>query len=592
MDTCACLLAGLGWGVVGRTGEALSWSAAWSAPWSASRIAYPLIRETVGHLRDLPRYRQILASLVRYGYRDVVTALHLDGLVRPFERAALGDEVPPHDRPMRLRLVCEDLGPTFVKLGQILSTRPDLLPEAYTTELAQLRDHVKPFPFAEAEAILAEEYGRPASEVFASIEAEPLASASISQVHRARLHDGRLIALKIRRPGIDKTVQADLDILKNLAQVAERRLPGLVPYGPVALARELERTLKRELDLSIERRTMERCHGQFAREPSAHIPEVYREYSTSKVLAMELIGGVCVTDLAGLRQLGVDPPEVAVTGSKILLRQIFRFGFFHADPHPGNLRVLKGGVIAPLDYGMFGRIDAPTRGRIADLLTGLIAEDTDRVIRALEALEIRGEHVDSRALRRDVSELVASYCDLTLDAIDLSLLLRDLVGFIRTHHLTIPPDLVLLIRALVTIEGVGRALDPHFDIAAQVRPFFRELTAQRFSPRQLLAQTARTAEDLQRIATLLPDVLGQSLESIKRGELTVKFDLQHFEQLVRQLTRASHTLTAGIVIAGLIVGSSLVVRAGVGPTTLGYIGFSIAFVLGLALMLGIFRSSR
>ncbi len=190
-------------------------------------------------------------------------------------------------------------------------------------------------------------------------------------------------------------------------------------------------------------------------------------------------------------------------------------------------------MIAPLDYGMFGRIDAPTRERIVDLLSGLIAEDTDRVLRALEALEIRGESVDARALRRDVSELVASYTDLTLDAIDLSLLLRDLVGFIRIHHLTIPPDLVLLIRALVTIEGVGRELDPHFDIAAQVGPFFRELAARRYGPRRLLAQTARTAEDFQRIATLLPDVLGQSLESIKRGELTVKFDLQHFERLVQ-----------------------------------------------------------
>ncbi len=551
-----------------------------------------MIRETVGHLRDLPRYRQILASLVRYGYRDVVAALHLDGLVRPFERAALGDEVPPQDRPMRLRLVCEDLGPTFVKLGQILSTRPDLLPEAYIAELTQLRDHVKPFPFAEAEAILAEEYGRPASEVFAAIESEPLASASISQVHRATLRDGRVIALKIRRPGIDKTVQADLEILKNLAQLAERRMPSLVPYGPVGLARELERTLKRELDLSIERRTMERCRGQFAREPTAHIPEVFREFSTPKVLAMELIGGVSVTDLEGLRRLGVDPAEVAVRGSRILLRQIFRFGFFHADPHPGNLRVLAGGVIAPLDYGMFGRIDAPTRERIVDLLMGLIAEDTDRVLRALEALEIRGEHVDTRALRRDVSELVASYSDLTLEAIDLSLLLRDLVGFIRTHHLMIPPDLVLLIRALVTIEGVGRELDPHFDIAAQVRPFFRELTARRYSPRRLLAQTARAAEDFQRIATLLPDVLGQSLESIKRGELTVKFDLQHFERLVRQLTRASHTLTAGIVISGLVIGSSLIIRSGVGPISLGYVGFTLALVLGLGLVLSIFQSSR
>jgi ubiquinone biosynthesis protein len=241
---------------------------------------------------------------------------------------------------------------------------------------------------------------------------------------------------------------------------------------------------------------------------------------------------------------------------------------------------------------MFGRIDAPTRERIVDLLMGLMAEDTDRVLRALEALEIRGEQVDPRALRRDVSELVASYSDLTLDTIDLSLLLRDLVGFIRAHHLMIPPDLVLLIRALVTIEGVGRALDPHFDIAAQVRPFFRELTVKRYSPRRLLAQTTRTAEDIQRIATLLPDVLGQSLESIKRGELTVRFDLQHFEQLVHQLTRASHTLTAGIVIAGLIVGSSLIIRSGSGFFSLGYVGFTIAFLLGLWLIVGIFRSSR
>ena len=190
-----------------------------------------MIRETVGHLRDLPRYRQILATLVRYGYQDVVSALHLNGLVRPLERVALGDDVPPHDRARRLRMVCEDLGPTFVKLGQVLSTRPDLLPEAYTTELSSLRDDVRPFPFAEAEAILAEEYGRPASEVFASIDPVPVASASISQVHRAVLPDGRTVALKIRRPGIDKVVQADLDILKNLASLAERRLavPGPVP---------------------------------------------------------------------------------------------------------------------------------------------------------------------------------------------------------------------------------------------------------------------------------------------------------------------------------------------------------------------------
>jgi ubiquinone biosynthesis protein len=536
-----------------------------------------LLRETVSHLKELPRYRQILATLVKYGYQDVVSALHLEGLVGPIARVALGDDVPPQDRARRLRMVCEDLGPTFVKLGQVLSTRPDLLPEAYTNELAALRDDVRPFPYSEAEAILTEEYGRPPSEVFTAIDPAPVASASISQVHRAALPDGRTVALKIRRPGIEKVVHADLEILKNLALLAERRLPMLGPYAPVTLAREFERSLKRELDFAVERRTMERCRAQFTADPTAHVPFVVADYSTHRVIAMEFIGGVSVTDLEGLRRVGVAPAEVAVRGARILLKQIFRFGFFHADPHPGNLRVLDGGIIAPLDYGMFGQLDARTRERIADLLTGLLAQDTDRVLRALDALEIRGEHVDPRALRRDAAEIVAAYSDLSLDTLDLGLLLKELITFIRTHHLHIPPDLVLLIRSLVTIDGVGRALDPQFDIARELTPFLRELTLRRFHPWRLLTQSVRTAEDVQRVAMLLPDVLVQSLESIKRGELTVRFDLQHFENLVRQLTRASNTLAVGVLIAGLVVASALVLR--VGSFSLAYGGFSVAVIL-------------
>lgn len=547
-----------------------------------------LIRETVSHLRDLPRYRQILASLMRYGYQDVVAALHLKGIVRPLERVALGDDVPPQDRARRLRMVCEDLGPTFVKLGQVLSTRPDLLPEAYTTELAALRDDVRPFPSEEAEAILIEEFGRPPSEVFARLDPIPVASASISQVHRATLHDGRQVALKIRRPGIEKVVQADLDILKNLAQLAEGRLAFLAPYAPVALVREFERTLKREIDFTVERRTMERCQLQFAKDKTAHIPFVVAEFSTSRVLAMEFIGGVGVNDREGLRQMGIAPPMVAVRGARILLKQIFEYGFFHADPHPGNLRVLAGGVIAPLDYGMFGQLDSRTRERIADLLGGLLAQDTDRVIRALNALEIRGEHVDSRALRRDVAELVSTYSDLTLDSINLGVLLRELIAFIRSHDMQIPPDLVLLIRSLVTIEGVGRVLDPHFDIATEIYPFIRALSLKRFGPWRMMETSIRTAEDMQRIATLLPDVLGQSLESIKRGKLTVHFDLQHFENLVRQLSRASHVLAVGIVLAGLLVSSAMILR--VGSASLAYSGFSIGLVLSLWLIWSMSRS--
>lgn len=548
-----------------------------------------MIRETVVHLRDLPRYRQILTTLIRYGYWDVVQALRLEGVVGPIERA-LGESSPPLSRPERLRRVCEDLGPTFVKLGQLLSTRPDLIPQPYLIELSKLRDDVKPFPFDEAAAILAEALGRPPLEVFAEIDSEPVASASISQVHRARLPDGRLIALKIRRPGIEKVVQADLDILRNLSELAQRQLPVLAQYRPSSLVREFERSIKREIDLRVELRTMDRCRSQFQHDPDTHVPRVYPEYSSQCVLAMEFIGGYGVDDLDALRRAGVDPAVVALKGARTLLTQIFTYGFFHADPHPGNLRVLPGPVIAPLDYGMFGRIDEPTRERIADLLAGLLSQDTDRVLRNLDALEVRGDDTDRRALRRDVSELVASYSELNLDTIDLAVLLRDLMDLIRAHHLRIPPDLILLIRSLVTIEGVGRHLDPHFDIAAQLEPFLRALMLKRISPFRLLGETARTAADFQRVATLLPEVLGQALESFRRGELTVKFDLQHFERLVQQLTRASNSLSAGIVIAGLIVGSSLIVHSG-RSQTIGYLGFTAASILASWLLWNMFRKS-
>jgi ubiquinone biosynthesis protein len=541
-----------------------------------------VIRETVGHLRDLPRYRQILTTLIRYGYQDVVSALHLEGIVRPIERVALGNDVPPQDRARRLRLVCEDLGPTFVKLGQLLSTRPDLLPESYTNELAALRSDVRTFSYDQVEAILLDQYARPLSEIFESIDPVPVASASISQVHRARLLDDRIVALKVRRPEIAKVVQADLDIIKNLAQLVERHMPGLAVYKPSTLAREFERTIKRELDFSTERRTMERCRTQFEGDPTAHIPEVFPALSTSQIIAMEFIEGVPIDNLDGIRNMNVAPSEVAIDGARILLKQIFQFGFFHADPHPGNLRVLAGGVIAPLDYGMFGHLDARTRERIADLMLGLLAQDADRVIRSLDALDIRGERIDARAFRRDVAEIVAAYSELKLDTIDLGPLLRDLITVIRTHRLHIPPDLILLIRSLVTIESVGRNLDPHFDIACYLRPFIHEITVRRFRPERLVSQAIRTAENLQRIGTLMPDLLNQSLESIKSGEFRVQLDLGGVERMVRQLTRAGNSLSVGIVIAGILVSSSLVLRAG--QAALAYTGFATGLALSIWLI--------
>ncbi len=297
---------------------------------------------------------------------------------------------------------------------------------------------------------------------------------------------------------------------------------------------------------------------------------------------MEFVEGVAIDDLDGIRALGVDPADVAVTGARILLKQIFELGFFHADPHPGNLRVLPGGVIAPLDYGMFGRLDGLTRERIADLLIGLLAQDTDRVLRRWRRSTCAASRSTPAASAATSAELVASYSELSLETIELGPLLRELIGFVRAHHLHIPPELVLLIRSLVTIESVGRNLDPRFDIARHLSPFLRALALRRFHPYRIISQTLRTTEDLQRIATLLPDLLSQSLDSIKRGGMRVHFDLEGFSRMVRQLTRASNTLAVGIVISGLFVASSLVFRAG--PHPLAYTGFIAGAVLCLWLV--------
>lgn len=549
-----------------------------------------MLRETVGHLRDLPRYQKILAALVHYGYQDILALLNLEGLARPIEWVARVD-VPPPERHKRLRLLLEELGPTFVKLGQLLSTRPDLLPESYTAELALLRDNVPPFPFEEVVRILGEEYGRPYTEVFESVGPLPVAAASISQVHRGILPSGQNVALKVRRPGIEKVVHADLDILIHLAELAEKRLPFLAPYRPLLIAKEFRRSLLRELDLASERRTMERVRHQFSGDRDVLVPATYPGLSTTRVLVMEFIGGFRVDDAGLLRDTGLDPKAVAARGARIGLKQIFRHGLFHADPHPGNMRVLPDGRIAMLDYGMFGHLDLITRERIGDLLAGLIAQETDRVLRALRDLDVRGDRVDMSALRRDISELISAYADLSLDNIDLRRLLGELTAFIRVHRLRLPPTLVLLLRSLVTIESVGRTLDPGFDIAAQLRPTLRRMAARRYSPDRLFAQAALAAEDLRRIATLLPDVLSQSLESIRRGELSLKFDLQHFENMVRQLVRASNTLAAGIVIAGLLISSSMLIRSE-GLRTLGIAGLAVASVLGVWLLWMMSRDSK
>ncbi|MEE8301446.1 MAG: AarF/UbiB family protein, partial [Candidatus Tectomicrobia bacterium] len=370
-------------------------------------------------LRGLKRYRDIAQALVKFGYIDVVEALHLWKPLR-FGRRVLGTpEVTDASKPERARLLCEELGPTFIKFGQLLSTRADLLPPEYRSELAHLQDHAPHEDYATIRTILEQELRQSLSTLFADIDPTPLAAAPMAQVHRATLAQGQDAVVKVQRPRIQRTIAADLDILRDLARLAQRYLPDIRPLQPIGLVEEFARTIGRELDFLHELHNLERCAKQFADDPTVYIPTAYPALSTSRVLTMEYIQGIKITDHEALQQAGLDAKIVAVNGANALLKQIFMHGFFQGDPHPGNLKVLDDHVIAILDYGMFGMIDSETREHLALLLLGVSGRDAAKIVRALVELEVMAPDMDRRRLRREVGVLVDTHLAVPLEHLNL-----------------------------------------------------------------------------------------------------------------------------------------------------------------------------
>ncbi|MCZ6875651.1 MAG: AarF/UbiB family protein [bacterium] len=546
-------------------------------------------------LRGLKRYRDIAQALVKFGYLDVVEALHLWKALR-FGRRVLGTpEVTDASKPERLRLLCEELGPTFIKFGQLLSTRADLLPPEYLSELALLQDHAPHEDYATIHTILEQELRQSLSSLFSDIDPMPLAAASMAQVHRATLAQGQEAVLKVQRPHIQQTIAADLDILRDLARLAQRYLPDLRPLQPIGLVEEFARTLGRELDFLHELHNLQRCAKQFADDPTVYIPTVYPALSTSRLLTMEYIEGIKITDREALQQAGLDAKIVAVNGANALLKQIFIHGFFQGDPHPGNLKVLDDHVIAILDYGMFGMIDSETREHLALLLLGVADRDAAKIVRALVELEIMAPDMDRRRLRREVGILVDTHLAVPLEHLNLTAMLEEVLRIIRQHGLQVPPDFLLLLRALGTAESIGCELDPEFKIIQHLQPFAERLILQRYDPRYLLRKVGHTSSDIEELLTLLPTALAQIVQKLRRGEFHLGLEVQQLDRLIHEFDTASNRLTLAIIIAASIIASSLIMHTKMPPLlmdypALGMLGFIISGVLGLGLVIAILRS--
>lgn len=549
--------------------------------------------------RNLRRYRQIAGILLKYGFHEVVDRVNLLGrlrLGRRFRRLIKKPLRPPPSYVVRLRMALEELGPTFVKLGQVLSMRSFLIPPELAQELSKLQDEVAPVPFSQVQQLLERELGDRMS-LFRSFEETPIASASLSQVYRAVTVRDEDVVVKVQRPGIEEIIEADMDILMDLAQLIERHMPELKPYEPVEVVKELAKTTRRELDFKGEARNIELFTRNFADHPEVYVPKVFWETTTSRVLTTERIRGIKVSEVQQLEEAGLDRRAIAIAGGRAILKQIFEDGFFHADPHPGNLFVLPGNVIAPVDFGMMGRLDDVLVEELADLLSAVVERNVDRAIRTLLRAGVLDEEVDIRSFRVDLADFMDRYYGLSLKHIDMKQALEEGMDVMRRYRVRIQPNLTLLGRALGTYEEVGRILYPEFDLLPLAKPYIRKLMLRRMRPGRVMREVIDVLDQMRRLLRTLPEEMERIVKSMTRGKFGVELKHVGLEQLIGEIDRASNRLSFSLVIAALIVGSSLVLRLEHGPFVFGYpifgiLGFVFAGVLGIGLVLSILRSGK
>jgi ubiquinone biosynthesis protein len=561
-----------------------------------------MIWGTHGVARDLSRLREISSVLIRHGLGDLVrrtglaTALERAGQILHWGEALKSTEIEPQER---FRRSLEELGPTFVKLGQVLSTRPDLLSPSWIAELERLHSDVAPISFDELLPQIEKALGRSPFEVFADVEREPHAAASIAQVHRAKLPSGSPVVLKIRRPGISTKIAADLRLLDHLANLIEHEMPEARRYAPVQIVAQFRRSLERELDLAIEARHVEGFARNFADDPHILIPKVYWDFTSSLMNVQEYVAGIRGTDLPAIAAANLDRKVLAARGSDAVLKMILIDGFFHADPHPGNVLYLAGNRIALIDFGMVGRLSALRRSQIVDLLAGIVGQDDQAMLEVL--LDWTGEHeVNEARLASDVSELAYDFADTQLKDVRIGVLLQRVAALLRDHAILLPADLTLMFKALISLEGLGRQYDPDFRLVDRVRPFLDRALSERYQPVVALRRSQATLANAFGLLTTVPRDLARLVKDARRGRMRVDLDLKRLDSFGERLHNTIDRMTIGIMTASLVIGSSIVMTVGGGPTLfgipvltlLGLLGYVIAFCNSLWIIFAIWRSDR
>lgn len=549
--------------------------------------------EKPGVMQQTKRWAQIISILVKYGFTDWVRRLKIE-TGKPENRIA---DVQEEEVWKRLRLAMEELGPTFIKFGQMLSNRPDLLPQELIFELEQLQDSVPPVSTEEIKAVIQEDFDKPAEEIFNDFNDTPYAAASIAQVHLAKLGDGRPVAVKIQRPGIRLIVDSDIEILRKLGRLMEDYTEEFELIHPLALVEEFNRVIHEELDFAREAMNMKQFSHNFKNEERIIIPKVYKSLSTARVLTMNFYTGYKVTEVEEMRKAGIDTRIVADTGSELFFQQLFDHGFYHADPHPGNMLILENNRICYLDFGMTGRITPSDRELLGNIFISIAQKDVVRMLRTLRIFAPDHKIENERKLEYQLQELMDRYTMQNLQEVNMNDLTARFRIIVLEHKLNIPADFFLLLRSLAILEGTARKLDPNYNVVNKMQPYLIRLYKKKLNPEALAKDAGFTALDL--LATLrdLPYDLKEIFRKIREGTLMVEFQHMGLESMMHTMISVSNKLSAAIIVAAIIVGSSILVFADIPPRwnevpVFGIIGYFLAGIIGLWLIYTFYIQQR
>ncbi|RME67416.1 MAG: AarF/ABC1/UbiB kinase family protein [Nitrospirae bacterium] len=554
--------------------------------------------------REFARLREIANVFVKHGLGYFIDRLNLYRVLPVTKRLRLLKETGqlPPSVPERLRMAFVELGPSFIKLAQVLSSRPDLITERYAREFSKLQDRVPPFGFEEVKKTIEEDFKQPLEKLFREIDPEPVAAASIAQVHYATLWDGSEVVVKVQRPGIEDIIERDIVIMQTIANLMIRYMPETEFMNPVGIVNEFSRTIRHELDFREEAKNLCRFRRNFEGHPDVYFPKLYPELVSRRVIVMERLEGTKIDDLEVLDELGHDRAELARKGVAIYFKMFLEDGFFHGDPHPGNIFVLSDGRLGLVDFGIVGFLTPELQEAIATVLVALVRKDFDTIIDQYIKIGLVREDMDITAFRRefkaDMIDLLMPLYDMPISEIDLTKYLEIVIQLAIKHKLQVPSDLLLMDKCMLILENIGRQLDPNFNFMTVVEPYAEKLIRGRFSPRRIYDLLETETKEIVDLAVQGPRQLRSLIKKTLNDNLHINLSHEGLDRLMRDIDRSTNRLAFSIVLAAIILASSILTISGIGGKTffgipmLGLIGFTVAAVFGFWLLISIIRSGR